>query len=63
VEVVFSINGMGSLIYEAARFRDYPLLQACFLALTLLVVTMNLLADVVSGVLDPRIRRSAQERS
>jgi peptide/nickel transport system permease protein len=63
VEVVFSINGMGSLIYEAALYRDYPLLQACFLILTLVVVTMNLLADLVSGMLDPRIRRGAQDPS
>jgi peptide/nickel transport system permease protein len=56
VEVVFSINGMGILIFDAALNRDYPLLQGCFLALTLVVMGLNLLVDLISGVIDPRVR-------
>ncbi|SDE81972.1 ABC transporter permease [Sporomusa acidovorans] len=58
IEIVFSINGMGTLIYEAAIYRDYPLLQGCFLILTLFVVLANLLADLAYGIADPRISPS-----
>ncbi len=56
IEIVFSINGMGILIYEAAVNRDYPVLQGCFLVLTILVLTFNTLVDVLSGILDPRVK-------
>ncbi len=55
VEIVFSINGMGVLIFDAALNRDYPVLQGCFLVLTLVVVGLNFLVDMASGLLDPRI--------
>lgn len=55
VEIVFSINGMGSLIYEAALHRDYPVLQGCFLLLTLLVIGVNAATDILYRLLDPRI--------
>ena len=56
VEIVFSINGMGVLIFDAALNRDYPVLQGCFLVLTLVVIGLNFLVDMASGLLDPRIR-------
>jgi peptide/nickel transport system permease protein len=56
VEIVFSINGMGALIHEAALNRDYPVLHACFLFLTLVVLTVNMITDIVYGLLDPRVR-------
>ncbi|WP_371366805.1 ABC transporter permease [Sporomusa rhizae] len=55
VEIVFSISGMGTLIYEAAIYRDYPLLQGCFLILTVFVVCINTLADFLYRIIDPRI--------
>jgi peptide/nickel transport system permease protein len=56
VEVVFSWQGMGTLIYEAVVSRDYPLLQACFLILTGGVLLANLAADLLCAWVDPRIR-------
>jgi peptide/nickel transport system permease protein len=56
IEIVFSINGMGNLIHEAAMNRDYPVLHASFLVLTLVVLTVNMLTDMVYGILDPRVR-------
>ncbi|MBU2513198.1 ABC transporter permease [bacterium] len=56
VEIVFSINGMGILIYEAAINRDYPVLQGCFLVLTVIVLGLNTLVDFIYGILDPRVR-------
>ena len=56
VEIVFSINGMGSLMHDAAINRDYPVLHAAFLCLTLVVLVVNMITDLLLGVLDPRVR-------
>lgn len=58
-EIVFSWPGVGRLIYDALMKRDYPLLQGTFLVLTVSVVLANLLADIVYGYLDPRVREEA----
>lgn len=55
VETVFSLPGMGSLIYEAVMKRDYPVLQGAFLVMTLVVITMNYLAELLYGIVDPRV--------
>lgn len=58
VEVVFAYPGMGALIYEASAARDYPLLQGVFLVAMAFVLVLNLMADVLYGWLDPRVRRA-----
>lgn len=55
VETVFRYEGLGRLLFEAIRFRDYPVLQGCLLVLTLMVVTANFLADLAYRRLDPRV--------
>lgn len=55
IEILFSLNGMGALIYEAVLVRDYPVLQGAFLVITIFVLTANLLADMLYGIVDPRI--------
>ncbi|MCP9488411.1 MAG: ABC transporter permease [Solirubrobacteraceae bacterium MAG38_C4-C5] len=55
VETVFRYEGLGRLVFDAIRFRDYPTLQGCFLVLTLMVVTANFLADLAYRRLDPRV--------
>lgn len=55
IEIVFSLNGMGTLIYEALLSRDYPVLQGSFLIITLMVVFANLLADLLYSRIDPRV--------
>ena len=57
VEIVFSWPGMGTLVLSAVTNRDYPLLQGSFLVLALAVLASNFLADVLSGLCDPRSRR------
>lgn len=54
VETAFAYPGLGRLVFDAVRTRDYPVLQACFLVLTLLTVTANLAADLLNRRLDPR---------
>lgn len=56
VETVFSWPGMGLAMVEAAARHDYPLAQASFLILAVLVIVLNLVADISYCWLDPRIR-------
>ena len=56
VELLFSWPGMGRLYYNAAVGRDYPVLMAILIIYSALMILTNLLADVVYGLLDPRIR-------
>lgn len=56
VEVVFNWPGLGTLAVEALEALDYPVLQGVFLLLSVSVVLANLVADVVYGYLDPRVR-------
>ncbi len=58
VETVFRYEGLGRLMADAIASRDYPLMQGCFLVLTLLVVVANLAADLVSRLVDPRVKAS-----
>ncbi len=56
VEIVFSMNGMGTLIYDALLARDYPVLQGTLLIITVMVVAANFLVDVIYRIIDPRVR-------
>ncbi len=55
-EMVFAWPGIGQLTIEAIQRRDYPLLQACVLVISVAYVTVNTLTDVLYAWLDPRIR-------
>jgi peptide/nickel transport system permease protein len=56
IETVFTIPGIGRYLVDAITHRDYPSIQAVVFMFSLLVVTVNLLVDIVYGFLDPRIR-------
>ncbi len=56
VEMIFALPGLGQHIVTSALNRDMPLIMACVLVVSALVILMNLLVDVVYGVLDPRVR-------
>ena len=56
VEQVYTWPGLGTLTVEAIDAKDYPVMQGIFLLLTVSVVLANLAADLVYGVLDPRVR-------
>ncbi|MBK8135564.1 MAG: ABC transporter permease [Chloroflexi bacterium] len=58
IETVFSYPGLGRLIFEAVRGRDYPVMQAGFLLITIAVLASNLFADWLYPKLDPRVRAS-----
>lgn len=56
VEVIFAWPGMGRVIVDAIFQRDYPLVMATSFLFAVIVVLGNLVADVLYGVADPRIR-------
>jgi len=56
IETVFTIPGIGRYLVDAITHRDYPSVQALVFMISVLVVTVNLLVDIVYGFLDPRIR-------
>lgn len=55
-ETIFSWPGIGRLLIQSIGFRDYPMVQGCILLIAVTYVAVNLLTDVLYGVLDPRIR-------
>jgi len=55
-EIVFSLPGLGRMMVDAIGRRDYPLVQGGVLAVAVLFVFLNLLVDVIYGLVDPRIR-------
>jgi peptide/nickel transport system permease protein len=55
-ENIFDWPGLGSLLLEGIRSRDYPVVQGCVLTIALTYVGVNLLTDLTYGWIDPRIR-------
>ncbi len=56
VEQVFAIPGLGRLILGAIAERNYPLIQATILVVTLIFVLVNFIVDLLYAVIDPRMR-------
>ena len=55
-ETIFSWPGIGRWLIEAIWKRDYPVIQGGILLTALVVITINLLVDLLYGLIDPRIR-------
>lgn len=58
-EQIFNWPGVGQLLIESIQKRDYPVVQACILFISLTYVSINLLTDLAYAVLDPRVRLEA----
>ncbi len=56
VETTLGLGGLGSLITDAIQNRDYPVIQAAVLFLTVAFTLINLVTDILYAVVDPRIR-------
>jgi microcin C transport system permease protein len=55
IEVIFSLDGMGLLGFDAAIKRDYPILFGTLFVFTLIGLVMHLVGDIVYTFVDPRI--------
>ncbi|MFV0348909.1 MAG: microcin C ABC transporter permease YejB [Halodesulfovibrio sp.] len=55
IEVIFSLNGLGLLGFEAAMTRDYPVMFATLYLFTLLGLLTRILSDITYSLVDPRI--------
>ncbi len=55
-ETVFAWPGVGKLTIDAILRRDYPVVQACILFISVTYVAVNIATDIVYGWIDPRIR-------
>ena len=58
VEYVFNYPGLSGMLVEAVNARDYPEVEGIVLVISILFVTLNLLIDLLYGVLDPRVRQA-----
>lgn len=56
LESIFSIPGMGRLIFESVLQRDYPVIVGCVIVYGAVFVAVNLVVDLLYGAIDPRIR-------
>src|SRR5215204_3840992 len=63
VETVFSWPGLGRLLVQAVSTSDYPLAQGAFFLIALVVIVMNLVADLLYGFLDPRVAWSLTSKA
>ena len=57
VEQVFGIPGLGQFFVNGALNRDYTLVLGLVIFYAALIITLNLMVDILYGFLDPRIRR------
>ena len=55
IENIFVIPGMGKMLTEAILNQDFPVVQACVLMLSVLTVVCNIVCDIITAILDPRI--------
>ena len=56
IESVFALPGMGQLLVKAILSRDYMVVQGVVLVFSLATVLVNLLADLITVTLDPRVK-------
>lgn len=56
VETLYSVPGLGRFLIQAVLNRDYPVVQAAVLVIAAFVVLLNMLADILYGIIDPRLR-------
>lgn len=56
IETIFSWQGIGNMVVEAIRVRDYPLIQGYAIWMAIIYVTVNLIVDISYRCLDPQIR-------
>ena len=61
IEVIFSLDGLGLLGFEAALNRDYPVVLGTLYVFTLMGLILNLIGDLMYMIIDPRIDFESRE--
>jgi len=61
-ETIFSIPGFGRLVVQSIFNRDFPMLQGSILIMAVMVITVNLLVDIIYTFLDPRIEAGGETK-
>lgn len=60
-EIIFSYPGLGTTLLSAVTGRDYPVISACTLIITIMVLIANLTVEILYGLIDPRIKAAQQD--
>ncbi len=55
-ETIFNWAGLGLWLFQSIEFKDFPVIQAMFYIIALMVIAANFVSDVIYGIIDPRIR-------
>ena len=63
IETLFIVNGVGQKFVESVQQRDYGMIMGTTLFYAVLVLAINLVVDLLYGVIDPRVRLGAGSRS
>jgi len=61
VETLFNYQGIGNLIYTAAKSKDFPMLAAGVLTVGIVYMVATLIADILYTMLNPRLRLGGAE--
>ena len=54
--MIFAIPGLGRMSVDAIFQKDFPVMQAMLIAISINILVINLLVDILYGYLDPRVR-------
>ena len=57
-ETIFARHGLGKYLVDAILWKDYPAAQGCIFLISLMFLVINLITDLLYGVLDPRVRHA-----
>jgi len=60
VETVFAWPGVGRVLVQAVQGADYPVAQGAFILISVVLATMNMVADIAYAYLDPRVSVGAR---
>lgn len=60
-EMIFSYPGLGTTLLAAITGRDYPVISACTLIITIMVLIANLVVEILYGFIDPRVKAVQQD--
>ena len=61
IETIFNWPGLGKLMTDSVMARDVPMIQGTIIFMSLSYVLINLITDILYGVLDPRIRLGGED--